>query len=167
MEHQPVHTPQIMALNQIRNSIMIVRMTKTHTIPHLLIACTLLLMSASYAHASEVTGILSSSAGEQTSTSVATGSLDSSVSGGTTLGGTVVADESGGSSSGGSRSGGSSGSSRPQGSVLGESTTRPASPSFPNAGFAPDGDGKMAFVWSGALIGSLLASLFVLRRMRA
>jgi hypothetical protein len=129
-------------------------MTNTHTIPKVLLMLAILFMSISYAHASEVIGTLSSG-GDPGNTSHTDGSLDSTVSENTTLSGTVVTEN-----------GGSTGSSRPQGSVLGESITRPTSPSFPNAGFAPGADEKMAFVWSATLIGSLLASFFIFTRVR-
>lgn len=100
------------------------------------LSMTLLLMGATLALASEVTGTLSSDTSSNTQT---TGSIS----------GTVTS-ESGGSSSGGSRrsSGGDSVSNAPVGAVLGESISVAPTPSFPNAGFAPEDEPARATVWS-------------------
>lgn len=100
----------------------------------------LALVGATYTHASEVTGTLSSDASSNSDTS---GNISGTVSSG-----------GGGSSSGGNLSSGSNGSSlsnAPSGSVLGASTDNIQTPGFPNAGFAPTEVNTAPTYWSAMI----------------
>lgn len=126
------------------------------------IAMILAMTGAITAHASEVTGTLSSDAthnskssgdirGTVTIGSQAEGDLGSSVTDDSVTDGNLVGTVSGGGGgSSVSRSGGSGGSSlpdTPSGSVLGEFVTNTQTPNFPNAGFAPEEDATPVTVW--------------------
>lgn len=116
-------------------------MTKTMITSYaLLLFMALAAVGAASAEASEVTGTLSS---DTSVGSDPTGNITGTVT--STNGGD------GGSSSGGSRSNGnSSGSSSnaPSGEVLGASTDNMQTPSFPNAGSAPDEVNTAPSYWS-------------------
>ena len=105
----------------------------------------LALVGATYAHASEVTGTLSSDASSNSGTSGnISGTVSSSGGGGSSSGGSR--------SIGGSRNSGNNLSNAPSGSVLGANTNNTIqSPGFPNAGFAPTEVNNAPTYWSAMI----------------
>lgn len=113
------------------------KITATSYIAFLLMAGSLVGVTAT--QASEVTGTLSSDASSNTQTS---GNIS----------GTVTGESSGGGSSSGGRSNRNNNSSdEPSGEVLGASTDTIV-PGFPNAGFAPEGETPVPTLWSRMII---------------
>ncbi len=111
-------------------------MTKTIITSYATFLCIAIAMAGiTTAHASEVTGTLSSNAANNTTS----GDISGTVTGG--------GSSSGGSSSRGSGGGGGS-SNRPSGAVLGATTLNAAAPSFPNAGVQPEEVPHRVTVWS-------------------
>ena len=111
----------------------------------------------SYAHASEVTGTLSSGSALPTQT---VGTADGSVSG-------TVTNGNGGTSNGGNGSGeNSSDIQYPAGSVLGASISQATSPTFPNAGVGPDEKSSSfgIIILTVVFIGSLLIKVMWSRK---
>ncbi len=112
-------------------------MTKTTFMSYGAFLCmAVALLGVTSAHASEVTGSLSSDTSVNAQT---TGSIGGTVSSGN------------GSSGGGNRGGGNSSSNSPSGSVLGASTNNSQTPGFPNAGTSPEGDTISHPVWETIL----------------
>ena len=128
-------------------------MTKTINLSYASLLCmAVMMMGVTTAHASEVTGTLSSDA---PNTTVPDGSI----------GGTVTGGGGGGGGGGGTRTTGNASnnsSNAPEGSVLGASTDNTVNtvqaPGFPNAGIAPEEVGTKQTTWS-ALV-SFVRSLF-------
>ena len=115
-------------------------MTKTISTSYITLLCVAVALAGiATAHASEVTGTLSS---DSTNMVSPTGSISGTVTSNST---------GGGSSSGGSSRNGSSSSNAPEGSVLGAATSNVLSPSFPNAGVAPEEDSTVQTFWSALL----------------
>lgn len=120
-------------------------MTKTITTSYTTLLCLALIMAGAVsAHASEVTGTLSSDTAATAPTGTVSGTVESSNSSG---------GSGGSSSSGGSRRSGLSNAQT--GAVLGASTDSTVTPGFPNAGSQPDTDETL---WSTLI--SFFRSMF-------